>query len=130
MCIDIWAFVPHIGINNAKEPLRQSAIDSAKCLWSAILFMTVSLALVKISVLLFYKRIFVTPRFTIALWISIALVSSWGIITTVVSSLRSCRNMTYYLKPLLTSIFQSYMLFKAIRYQLFGQALVPFDSML
>ncbi|PVH97417.1 hypothetical protein DM02DRAFT_597681 [Periconia macrospinosa] len=87
--IDIWALTPHIGINFAKQPITSSTISSAKCVWSTTLLMNVALAVVKISVLLFYKRIFVTPRFAIVCWIAIALVGSWGIITTILHVVQS-----------------------------------------
>ncbi|CAI6331419.1 unnamed protein product [Periconia digitata] len=81
--IDIWALAPHIGVNYATHPIRPSTVSSAKCVWSVTVLTNVALAVVKISFLLFYKRIFVTPNFIIVCWFSIACVSCWGIITSV-----------------------------------------------
>lgn len=44
------------------------------------------LASVKISILLFYKRIFVTKRMALAVWILIPLVTAWGLIFFFVST--------------------------------------------
>lgn len=47
--------------------------------------MQAALATVKIAVLLFYMRIFESPRFVMAAWAGIGVVSAWGIVAVVVS---------------------------------------------
>lgn len=51
-----------------------------QCLWLASALVQLPLAAVKISILLFYKRIFCTQKFGIAVWVAIFLVSCWSII--------------------------------------------------
>ena len=57
----------------------------AQCLLVSSMLLQVSLAVVKISILLFYKRIFPTPKFQLAVWVGIAAVGCWGIIFFFVS---------------------------------------------
>ncbi|KAI0099780.1 hypothetical protein GGR51DRAFT_391100 [Nemania sp. FL0031] len=80
MSITVWVFAALGGIDKYKVELSQGIIYSNKCLWVASFFNQASLSAVKIAILLFYKRIFSTHGFHIAAWISIALVSAWGIL--------------------------------------------------
>jgi hypothetical protein len=83
--IIIWASVDGIGIDYLKVAPKLGARRSAICVWSLTLLMQASLATVKIAVLLFYMRVFESPRFVTAVWAGIAVVSAWGIVTVLVS---------------------------------------------
>lgn len=43
-----------------------------------------SLVLVKVAILLFYKRIFASPWFQFAVWVYVAILLSWGVACIVV----------------------------------------------
>jgi hypothetical protein len=81
--------------------------------------MQAALATVKIAVLLFYMRIFESPRFIMAAWVGIGIVSAWGIVAVVVSyppSQLKLRELTY--------VLQSAMPSREIRYHRLGVAVV------
>ncbi|KAF2729477.1 hypothetical protein EJ04DRAFT_527783 [Polyplosphaeria fusca] len=79
--IIIWVHIPLVGVDYIKDSVKESNVHAARMTWSLSLCMQVSLATVKISVLLFYKRIFgTTSKFAIAVWIGLVVVSVWGII--------------------------------------------------
>lgn len=59
---------------------------SLQCLLVSSLILQVSLSVVKISILLLYKRIFATQKFRLAAWIAIYLVGAWGIVFFFVSA--------------------------------------------
>ena len=50
-----------------------------QCLWALELLSISALTLIKLSVLLFYRRIFTTPTFCILVWIVGSFVTAWGI---------------------------------------------------
>ncbi|MCJ1245732.1 hypothetical protein MMC30_002936 [Trapelia coarctata] len=66
------------GVNEAVMDPLSSAEWFVKILWVEPFLVTPALALVKISILLFYKRIFVTPSFRLACDVMIGIVSAWG----------------------------------------------------
>ena len=61
-----------------------------QCLYVQSVFLGVTLATVKISILLFYRRIFVTTIFKRRVDAMMIVVSGWGISITIVSTL--CEN--------------------------------------
>ncbi|KAF2187590.1 hypothetical protein K469DRAFT_725112 [Zopfia rhizophila CBS 207.26] len=79
MSIAIWATVPDAGIDYLKAPARQNNISVTRAIWALTLIMMVALTTVKISILLFYKRVFPTPRFVVATWVGIGVVGAWGV---------------------------------------------------
>ncbi|KAH4046601.1 hypothetical protein HBH64_162120 [Parastagonospora nodorum] len=81
--IIIWASIDGIGIDYLKVDPKIGAKRSATCVWSLTLLMQAALATVKIAVLLFYMRIFESPRFIMAAWVGIGIVSAWGIVAVV-----------------------------------------------
>jgi len=82
LSINVWVFAAIIGIDFYKiDPLKGTS-KSLECLLISSTVLELSLASVKISVLLFYKRIFSkgAPTFRFIVWIGIALVGCWGTI--------------------------------------------------
>ncbi|PVI03883.1 hypothetical protein DM02DRAFT_694976 [Periconia macrospinosa] len=78
--INAWVFASSIGINFVKvDPLTGSS-RSALCLFTGTLFLQPALAAVKISILLFYRRIFRIRPFTTACWVMIGAVSIWAVL--------------------------------------------------
>lgn len=60
-------------------------------MWIEVFPLLASLVLVKVSILLLYKRIFVTSLFfRIAVWVYIAVLVSWGIACLVVWLIIPC----------------------------------------
>jgi len=59
--------------------------NSLLCLWLAGCLVQLPLGAVKISILLFYKRIFSVGRFGIAVWIAIAVIGAWTCLFFIVS---------------------------------------------
>lgn len=80
MSMLVWIFAGIIGIDHFKVSPAAGVMGSLKCLWLASALVQLPLAAVKISILLFYKRIFSTQKFGIAVWVAIFLVSCWSII--------------------------------------------------
>ncbi|KAH5254333.1 hypothetical protein HBI25_136520 [Parastagonospora nodorum] len=79
LSVHVWVFAPMIGINEAKT--TQFAITkSLQCLFLASAIVQIPLSAVKISILLFYRRIFNVGMFRKVVFGVIALVSCWGII--------------------------------------------------
>ena len=106
LSINAWTFGSITGINYYKiDPLKGTqdslmvsspqtkdiGIRQAKltevhqCLIIASSLVQLPLSAVKISILFFYKRIFTTRKFRIAVWITIPFIVVWGIIFFVVS---------------------------------------------
>jgi hypothetical protein len=54
-------------------------LTSGQSLWISSFFFYAASTLVKVSIVLFYKRIFTAPKFQIAAWTMIALLIIWGI---------------------------------------------------
>ncbi|KAI5925014.1 hypothetical protein F4810DRAFT_662535 [Camillea tinctor] len=79
LSINVFIYARKIGVDYFHEDALSGAVDSAVCLVVASLLTGIVLACVKISILLFYKRIFVTLKFRIAAWAAIVFVSCWGI---------------------------------------------------
>lgn len=69
---------------NGSQHWYMKLTDWWQCLIIASSLIQLPLSAVKISILLFYKRIFSTPKFKVAVWIMISLVSVWGAIFFVV----------------------------------------------
>lgn len=55
-----------------------------KALWVEVFLLLASLVLVRISILLFYRRIFATPWFEFAVWVFVVVLVSWGIACIIV----------------------------------------------
>ncbi|MCJ1351571.1 MAG: hypothetical protein MMC33_001555 [Icmadophila ericetorum] len=80
LSVNAWIFGNITGINFYKISPLEGVEHSLLCLLVSSMLLQVSLAVVKISILLFYKRIFPTPKFQLAVWVGIAAVGCWGII--------------------------------------------------
>jgi hypothetical protein len=85
LSINAWVFGSITGINYYKINPMIGITKSLQCLLISSTILQVSLSVVKISILLFYKRVFPTPVFRTAAWIAIFVVSAWGIIFFFVS---------------------------------------------
>lgn len=83
LSIDIWYYGSVMGIDYFKIGAVEGVQASLKCILIASTLVQSALALVKISILLFYKRIFTTPKFRIAIWIGIVVVAFWGVLFTI-----------------------------------------------
>ncbi|KAI1411212.1 hypothetical protein F5Y13DRAFT_201420 [Hypoxylon sp. FL1857] len=80
LSINAWVFGSITGLNHYKiDPLIGTEY-SIKCIFVSSLLVQVALTVVKIAILLFYKRVFPMPKFKIAIWVAIFFVSCWGII--------------------------------------------------
>lgn len=77
--IVLWYFAGVTGINRLKGDPKAGIENSLKCLWLASILVQFPLGAVKISILLFYNRLFglANPRFKIAIWLTIALIGCW-----------------------------------------------------
>ncbi|KAF2011127.1 hypothetical protein BU24DRAFT_466858 [Aaosphaeria arxii CBS 175.79] len=86
-----WPYASH-STRISKSPTALKLLISIQCLFAA------SVASIKISICLFYNRIFPSKQFRIASWITIGLASAWaiGYITFV---LVSCRPLAYFWNP-------------------------------
>lgn len=88
LSINIWVFGGLAGINTYRIDPLVGTSDSLMCLTVASVLVDIPLATVKISILLFYKRIFNTRGFKTIVWILIPLVTAWGIIFAVLMLLQ------------------------------------------
>lgn len=80
LSINVWVFGGLSGIDYYRIDPAVGTSNSLKCLIIASSLIQPPLSAVKISILLFYKRIFTTPKFKAAVWFMIPLVSAWGVI--------------------------------------------------
>jgi hypothetical protein len=74
-----------MGIDYYKVDPVLGSMRAAQCLFAGTLFLQPSLAAVKISILLFYKRVFPIHPFTTACWAMIGVVSVWCVVFEIVS---------------------------------------------
>ncbi|KAI1425235.1 hypothetical protein F5Y12DRAFT_796119 [Xylaria sp. FL1777] len=79
LSFDVWIVGSMTGVDHNKIDIEDALRISFIALSVSGVVAQVSLTTVKIGVLLFYKRIFPTRKFQIAVWIGIAVVSAWGI---------------------------------------------------
>lgn len=79
--IDDYKINPDVGVSR-----------SLQCLLVSSVILQVSLSVVKVSILFFYKRIFPLPRYQIAAWVCIFFVIVWGIIFFLVSTILDNRS--------------------------------------
>lgn len=75
-----------------------SVTDSSQILVPVICLYAISLSLIKISICLFYNRIFPFRKFQVASWITIALVLGWAV-GSVVYAFMQCRPFAYFWNP-------------------------------
>ncbi|KAK5999070.1 hypothetical protein PT974_01458 [Cladobotryum mycophilum] len=77
-----WIFTSKTGTNYFKPGLdpKLGTKYSIQLIWLSSCLVQWPLFTVKISILLFYKRIFSTPIFRICVWIAISVVTVWGLI--------------------------------------------------
>lgn len=82
LSILLWVTAANSGIDQMKGDPLKGVQSSLLCLWLASALVQLPLGAVKISILLFYKRIFSIGRtkFAIAVWITIGLIGAWTII--------------------------------------------------
>ncbi|KAF2649032.1 hypothetical protein K491DRAFT_708384 [Lophiostoma macrostomum CBS 122681] len=79
MSINVWVFAHIIGVDYVKDPIP-GAMYSRMAIWISGRMIQFPLATVKIGILLFYMRIFSTPRFKLWAWIAIVVTACWGIV--------------------------------------------------
>ncbi|PSN64929.1 hypothetical protein BS50DRAFT_47370 [Corynespora cassiicola Philippines] len=83
--IDIWIFAPIVGINMTRIPQRDAALTISKFLWVNEMPFSIVLGLVKISILLFYARLFSASLFKQVSWAMIIIITMWTIAILLVS---------------------------------------------
>ncbi|KAI0896220.1 hypothetical protein F4806DRAFT_496338 [Annulohypoxylon nitens] len=76
----VWVFTARSGINYYNIDPNQGTIYSLELIFISSCLIQFPLSTVKISILLFYRRIFVSRKFHIAVWIAIATVTIWGLL--------------------------------------------------
>ncbi|KAI1479323.1 hypothetical protein F4774DRAFT_418908 [Daldinia eschscholtzii] len=87
--INVWVFGSLTGLNYYKiDPLRGTML-SLQCLYVASILTLPALTAVKIAVLLFYNRVFATPKFKIAVWTLICILFCWCIIFVFLTAMQS-----------------------------------------
>lgn len=64
--------------------IHADGLTAIQTLWIEGFPLVASLAFVKVAILLFYKRIFETPKFKLAVWIYIGILVAWAIAICVV----------------------------------------------
>ncbi|KAI1114205.1 hypothetical protein F5Y14DRAFT_415006 [Nemania sp. NC0429] len=80
LSINAWIFSSLVGINNLNVDPVIGTQQSLLCILVSSLLVQIALTVVKIAILLFYKRIFSTRIFRVIVWVTIGLVSIWGIL--------------------------------------------------
>ncbi|KAI0847852.1 hypothetical protein F5Y00DRAFT_263025 [Daldinia vernicosa] len=81
LSINSWVFGAIAGIDYYKIDPAIGTTDSLKCILISSCLVQPALTVVKIAILLFYKRVFSSnDRFRVAVWIAIVIVSCWGIL--------------------------------------------------
>ncbi|CAI6331426.1 unnamed protein product [Periconia digitata] len=78
LSVHVWVFTPMIGIDYYSNP--SSVSKSLQCLFLASALVQIPLASVKISILLFYRRIFSVGIFKRIVIVVAGLIACWGII--------------------------------------------------
>ncbi|KAI0101406.1 hypothetical protein GGR51DRAFT_575064 [Nemania sp. FL0031] len=76
----VWVFTSLSGINYYRIDALQGTEYSLELIFLSSVLIQVPLATVKISILLFYNRIFQNRKFAVCVWVAIAIVSLWGVI--------------------------------------------------
>ncbi|KAI1373813.1 hypothetical protein F4677DRAFT_428336 [Hypoxylon crocopeplum] len=76
----VWVFTDRSGIDYYKIDPNQGTIYSLELIFLSSCLIQFPLSTVKISILLFYRRIFVSRPFRIAVWIAIGVVAIWGLL--------------------------------------------------
>lgn len=79
LSILLWVTAAKTGIDQMKGDPMQGISNSLLCLWLASALVQLPLGAVKISILLFYKRIFSIgcSKFALAVWVAIAFIGAW-----------------------------------------------------
>ncbi|OGM45778.1 hypothetical protein ABOM_005481 [Aspergillus bombycis] len=85
--IDVYVAAGLGGVGESTLPPLDAARVFLRALWIEIFPLIASLVLVKVSILLYYRRIFVTRWFQIAVWVYIAILLAWGIACLVAQAL-------------------------------------------
>ncbi|OTA64068.1 hypothetical protein K449DRAFT_368016 [Hypoxylon sp. EC38] len=79
LSIDIWVVGSITGIDYYKIDVVEGIEDSVIALCISGVVTQVALTLVKIGLLFYYKRVFPSPKFSIAVWVGIVVTACWGI---------------------------------------------------
>jgi len=82
MSVNVWVAGSILGVDVYKgvDPIEAAEL-SIRTTWIDGFMLGVNLALTKISILLFYKGIFVTRWFRISVWFMIIVISGWALST-------------------------------------------------
>lgn len=101
--INVWVAVGKAGVNTTTLPPLEAArvsllvsedcsqdqtfegLQSSQCLWIEGLPLSICLPAIKISVLLFYNRIFTIKPFRRSVHVAVVVLTAWGISTFLVS---------------------------------------------
>ncbi|KAI1373129.1 hypothetical protein F4677DRAFT_430333 [Hypoxylon crocopeplum] len=88
LSINVWVFGSLTGLDYYKIDVLRGTSLSLQCLYVASILTLPALTSVKVAILLFYKRIFSTFKFKIAVWILIAILGAWCIIFMFLTALQ------------------------------------------
>ncbi|KAI0198932.1 hypothetical protein F4808DRAFT_231209 [Astrocystis sublimbata] len=88
LSIPIWVYGSITGIDYYKIDPLEGTTYSLQSLYVASILTLPALAIVKISILLFYKRVFSIYTFKIIVWVLIALLGAWCIIFILLTALQ------------------------------------------
>ncbi|KAI0444320.1 hypothetical protein F4803DRAFT_512124 [Xylaria telfairii] len=80
LSILVWVYSKKIGINYYTVDPETGIKLSLQLIFLGTILVQLPLSSVKIAILLFYKRIFTTRTFAICVWITITLISIWGVL--------------------------------------------------
>ncbi|KAF2706112.1 hypothetical protein K504DRAFT_73421 [Pleomassaria siparia CBS 279.74] len=83
--LSLWIMAPRIGITRVEIPPREAALQTFKFFWINEIPFSIALGLVKISVLLFYARVFTTTILRKVAWTLIIIIAMWSIAILLVS---------------------------------------------
>ncbi|KAJ5667373.1 hypothetical protein N7507_003237 [Penicillium longicatenatum] len=90
MSINVYVGATLGGVNQIKGTALSAATVSLRTLYIEGILLTASLTVIKVSILLLYRRIFVTPWFQITVWVYIGVLLAWGVAIIIVRLL--CTN--------------------------------------
>ncbi|KAK3214384.1 hypothetical protein GRF29_28g2918053, partial [Pseudopithomyces chartarum] len=85
LSIILWVMAPQIGITRVRTRPDEASLATFKFFWINEILFSIVLGLVKISVLLFYRRVFPVPNFKLATSVMISVIAGWTIAILVVS---------------------------------------------
>jgi hypothetical protein len=82
---NLWVFAPKIGVTRIKLPPLEATLQTFKFFWINSIPFSLVLGLVKISILLFYQRVFSVTPFKRASWVLVVMIAMWTVAIILVS---------------------------------------------